>query len=754
MKLFFTGALAGLACGQFAAAASSSSSSGTTCNAVVIGALGSQQSYVAGALSALAAAGAEYDVVVSTGASVLAAQAAAAGSSSKQWATAAVSAMKGLSASDMFTDWDGGKVTGLTTYGGLYNASASASVYAGILGASGAGANSRKVVSVAVSLTSTLQVPLPVSTSDVQQSVAGLVASAADPTTFAAYPASFDGAPDLFVSGETRGQVNVFEAVAQCRALGAADADITVDVVYTTASSLKDRDVSHDNTLLVMLRDSNIKKYIAAQQDVLFAKWAYPDVNFRYDVSPSFQLLTDPTDYSSLNRLGMIARGTSDAKAEIKRVQAGKECDTSTAPSCSQDQDCVVWAAKSCFSAALAKSGRCLAPSSSSDAASQCSFNATEIAEHRAARVTRSEADGACIGAAFSGGGDRGAYEAGVLKGLAGSAPAGTLAYQIASGVSVGSIVSSGLSMFPIGQEVAAADFAVSTALGVTSEVIFKNWSNLVPFIGPGGMLRGLTIESGLYDSSGERNFLKTKFPNTPVDPSESYRTHSLLATDMGTGQGKTFEFVGSQGTPQLIDALMASSAIQGAFPMVDIDGVHYGDGGAVSTIDVYTAVDLCRAAGFDTSNIHIDTISVAGYAQTVLPPGVVFYLNSTQIAARVQVMQAIDSLMAVVDFYRTAEPQLFRLNLYPSTQLPGTGLEFNVTQMQQMVTIGEGDGKAAAGSLAEGTGTAASTCAYKTAKVACGSDKDCFNWGVEKCSSRLSSTVCDHTARQCVFSA
>ena len=86
------------------------------------------------------------------------------------------------------------------------------------------------------------------------------------------------------MSGAVRGPVNVFEAVAQCRKLGFADADITVDVVYTSASFLLQRDVSKDTTLFVVLRDDNIKKYVAATQDVLYAKLAYTDVNFRYDV--------------------------------------------------------------------------------------------------------------------------------------------------------------------------------------------------------------------------------------------------------------------------------------------------------------------------------------------------------------------------------------------------------------------------------------------------------------------------------------
>ena len=725
-----------------AALASVPGTDAAPCSALVIGGLGSQQAYVAGALNTLATkANVEYDIVVSTSASVVAAQAAASGTT-KQWAANALKAVKGLSASDMYAEFPGGEASGLTDYGGLYNDTAAATIYSGILGTP-TGTNTRQVSAIAVSLTTTLQTPLPVTTTDVASSVAGLMASAADPATYAAFPASFNGANDLFVSGEVRGQVNVFEAINQCRATGAADSEITVDVIYTTASNLKNKDVKKDKTLAVLLRKDAIDTYINAQQDVLYAKFAYPSINFRYEVSPSFALLTDTTNYNGILRLGMISRGNSDAAAEIKRINSKQDCDPSAdAPStCTMDQDCVTWAAKYCFSRDLAMSGRCL---SSPANKGKCSFNATEIEDFRSEQATRTD-NAICQAVAFSGGGDRGAYEAGVMKGLASNAAASTIAYDVVSGVSVGSIVGSSLAKFPIGEETDAADYMVSTALGITREIIYKNWTNLVPFIGPKGIVRGLLFESGLFDSSGERTFLTQQFPAHPLDPSKSYRELTALATNMGTGEGEVFSFEGAAAGTSLVDALMASSAIQGTFPMVEIDGEYYGDGGAVATIDVYSAVQACRNKGFADANIQVDTISVAGFSQVVLPAGLVFALNSTQIQSRVDIIKQIDDLMAVIDFYRTSRPDLFRRNIFPSTLLPGTGIEFNQEQMQQMVTIGETDGEAAANNPCNGAANANGT-------VACGSDKDCFNFNVEKCQSNMKKTTCDYKKRVCVF--
>ena len=523
------------------------------CIAVAIGGQGSQQAYVTGALQALTAAGAEYNVVVSTSASVLAAHAAAAGATSKQWVAAAAKSINSLTAASMYAEWPGGKVDGMTTQGGLYNAAPSATTYTNIL-SSPTGTNSRTVVAVGTSLQTALQVPLPVTTSNVVQSVNGLVASATAPATFTPTAVAVNGTPQLFVSGDVRGEINVFEAVAQCRAKGAADNDITVDVVYTQASSLEVQDVSDDKTLAVQARGTAITDYAEATQDVLYARKAYPNVNIRYVVSPSFQLLTDPTDYNIISRAVMLSRGKADANAEIVQVQKQTECDTTTAPACSQDMDCVSWAARACLSAKLATAGRCLVKAPACDGGDgdgvngttfsgcarqkgKCSFSAEEEAEFRAAQLAEDDdgpinPTGTCLSIAFSGGGDRGAFEAGVLQGLVASAPSPVdVQYAATSGVSVGSIVSSGLSKFPVGQEATAAQFAVNTALSVQASTILKQWPNGgLRTLFTSGLIRGLLYESGIYDPSGLKGLLQSVFANVPLVPGQTCVHHRRVA--------------------------------------------------------------------------------------------------------------------------------------------------------------------------------------------------------------------------------
>jgi predicted patatin/cPLA2 family phospholipase len=232
-----------------------------------------------------------------------------------------------------------------------------------------------------------------------------------------------------------------------------------------------------------------------------------------------------------------------------------------------------------------------------------------------------------------------------------------------------------------------------------------------------------------------------------------------MIATDMGSGESTSFVYTGSVGTNDLITTILASAAVPGAFPMVQIGDVYYGDGGVVITNDVYNAVQLCRDQGYSSAAIKVDTIGVAGALQpqlTYAQAQALFVASPSAVAnvqQRVSLIEAVDKIMAVVDFYRNAQPGLFRLNLFPSSPLPGTGLEFNSTQMQQMVAAGLVVGQGAfAAAAADAQSSLPASCTIKTTTVPCGQDKDCFNFGVEKCASKLSKATCVHDSRTCTF--
>lgn len=63
----------------------------------------------------------------------------------------------------------------------------------------------------------------------------------------------------------------------------------------------------------------------------------------------------------------------------------------------------------------------------------------------------------------MSGGANKGAYEAGVLHGLAHNLPIEEVAWDVVTGVSAGAINSAGISLFPVGKEVEMSEFLVDT---------------------------------------------------------------------------------------------------------------------------------------------------------------------------------------------------------------------------------------------------------------------------------------------------
>lgn len=61
--------------------------------------------------------------------------------------------------------------------------------------------------------------------------------------------------------------------------------------------------------------------------------------------------------------------------------------------------------------------------------------------------------DGKCRALSMSGGGNKGAYEVGVLDAMSQIMPEQEVAYDVVAGVSVGAINSNTIAIYPIGQE-------------------------------------------------------------------------------------------------------------------------------------------------------------------------------------------------------------------------------------------------------------------------------------------------------------
>jgi NTE family protein len=110
------------------------------------------------------------------------------------------------------------------------------------------------------------------------------------------------------------------------------------------------------------------------------------------------------------------------------------------------------------------------------------------------------------------------------------------------------------------------------------------------------GMVRPTNItRSSLADSAGERATLERVFQSRDFE--DLVLPLAAVATDLDSGQ-PTALAAGS-----LLDALLASSAIPGVFPPVEIDGRYYVDGLASANLPAAVAVDRGAASivVFDT---------------------------------------------------------------------------------------------------------------------------------------------------------
>ena len=101
-----------------------------------------------------------------------------------------------------------------------------------------------------------------------------------------------------YFDGSTIWDLDVFSVVNQCQNMGFADSDIVVDVVLTSAKSLKVVDASDYHSIQMLWRYLEVSRYYSNMDGLLRAQFAYPAVNFRHTVAPSADM---PSSFYPLN---------------------------------------------------------------------------------------------------------------------------------------------------------------------------------------------------------------------------------------------------------------------------------------------------------------------------------------------------------------------------------------------------------------------------------------------------------------------
>jgi len=184
-----------------------------------------------------------------------------------------------------------------------------------------------------------------------------------------------------------------------------------------------------------------------------------------------------------------------------------------------------------------------------------------------------------CHAMSLSGGANKGAYEMGAIYSLVNNLPAEDVAWQSVAGVSAGSIGSSGMALFAVGDEKAMADYLVGLIRNFTDSDVWVQW--------PGGWEEGLTLESGLINSDPLLHTMQRIFKEHD-NKVQRKLTLSAVNVNNGTYEAFTEENTAIEDLPL---AAVSSSSIPFVFPNRKLKGITLMDGGTVWNSDPQRSV-------------------------------------------------------------------------------------------------------------------------------------------------------------------
>jgi len=176
----------------------------------------------------------------------------------------------------------------------------------------------------------------------------------------------------------------------------------------------------------------------------------------------------------------------------------------------------------------------------------------------------------------LSGGGSKGAYQAGALKYILGEQKVN---YDIFCGVSVGAINCAFLSMFSSGEEQRASDILSDMWNHLDTPKIYKRW---FPF----GRWHALWTKS-FFDSSPLYDLLKTNLDINKIRTSG--KKVSVGTVSLSSGKYTIFD----QSSDYFIDAVIASASFPGMLTPVSFLGQLWTDGGIKEISPIKKAMEM-----------------------------------------------------------------------------------------------------------------------------------------------------------------
>lgn len=260
------------------------------------------------------------------------------------------------------------------------------------------------------------------------------------------------------------------------------------------------------------------------------------------------------------------------------------------------------------------------------------------------------------LGLMLGGGGARGAYQAGVLRGIATRFP--NLLFPILTGISAGAVNTIHLAAHE-GTLMKAADDLITLWLGLSPERVYDVRPSplLRTVVGwgarlmSGGIGTGREPMRGMVETDPLRQYLKRALDRAPDESLPgiarnldrgTLKAVALSSTSYTTGQSVTWiegHDIDLWQRPQrrtepaklTVEHVMASSALPMLFPAVKVGNEWYGDGGVRLTAPLSPALHLGASriltisTKYPRTRVEADTPSTVGYPPPAQVLGVLY---------------------------------------------------------------------------------------------------------------------------------
>jgi hypothetical protein len=285
----------------------------------------------------------------------------------------------------------------------------------------------------------------------------------------------------------------------------------------------------------------------------------------------------------------------------------------------------------------------------------------------------------ACRVLALGGGSERGAYEAGVIMGLIQNLPPDEVEWDVVTGIGLGALNAAIVGQVAQGQESVAATNLNNFWTSFSYGQIYVDW--------PGGLITGLLLESGLYDSAPLKKTI------AKLTPSKFLRWTSVGATDLISGNYALFNSSG-QTLSGMQSGILSSVTEPGILPFVTYNKLQLVTGSLKFPIDFGSAVNACKTLGYSTSQVIVHAVMGAGRALKGVDAA---SYKTLQASMRYAEIAAFEFFERSIEFAQTDFPGIqIPYVIYPSQHLNSTVVPYDFTpaELAQQIALGLADAK------------------------------------------------------------